>query len=83
MEWPDQAGRTRADGFGQRGLLHGEQHADLAADCIGGDGDDVVAADDAVLIEPVGGSDRDFGGQAADGRGDRCHRHPTEVGSRA
>lgn len=69
------------DRFGQRILLTDKQDADLPAEHVGGDGHDVVAADDAIGFETVRRADRELGGQASNGGRDRRHRHPSEVGS--
>lgn len=71
--------KGRVDGGRQASLLRRQQVPDLAAEHALRDGDDVVAADDAVELEPVGRPERDFRGQAANCRRNRRYRDAPEV----
>src|SRR5665811_895209 len=69
------------DRLGECGFLLCQQEAQLASERADGHGDDVVAADNAVVIEPVGWAHRHLRGQAADGAGDGGDSDPAEVGA--
>ena len=55
----------------QQFLLIGKKEPDLAAQCRNWDRDNVVDADDGILLEPVTHTDWNFGRQAANCSGDR------------
>src|SRR5664279_5121274 len=63
------------------GFLSGQQEAQLASKRSHRHRDDVVAADNTVVIEPVGRTYRHLRGQAADGAGDGRDSDPAEVGA--
>ena len=69
----------RPDRLGDLGFLLRQQDAQLASEHADRDGDDVVAADHAVVFELVGWADRHLGGQATDGAGDGRDGDPAEV----
>src|SRR5664280_264565 len=63
------------------GFLLCQQEPQLASERADGHRDDVVAADNAVVIEPVCGAYRQLRGQATDGAGDGRYGDPAEVGA--
>src|SRR5680860_169367 len=67
------------DRFAEGRLLTVEQDADLLSHGSGGNGGDVVAADDRGLREAVRGIDAYLAGEPADGCGDRRHGHRPEM----
>jgi hypothetical protein len=67
------------NGRGKRGFLRRQQVAELTAQRAPGNCHDVVAADNAGVIEAVCRSYRDFGRKAADRGGDGRHCHPRHV----
>src|SRR5665648_181002 len=69
------------DRLRERGFLFCQKEAQLAPERTHGHRDDVVAADNAVVIEPVGWAHRNLRGQAAHGAGDGRDGDPAEVGA--
>src|SRR5665647_2622608 len=69
------------DRLHERGFLFCQKEAQLAPERTHGHRDDVVAADNAVVIEPVGWAHRNLRGQAAHGAGDGRDGDPAEVGA--
>src|SRR5450759_4876153 len=59
------------DGCTELGFLFRQEETELAPERADGNGDDVVAADDTGVIEPVGPAHRHLGGQPANRAGDR------------
>ena len=49
------------DRLAEHGFLVGQEEAELAAERIDGNRDDVVATDDAVVVKPVGWTDWHLG----------------------
>lgn len=60
----------------QQFLLIRKKEPDLPAQCRNRDRDNVVDADDGILFEPVTDAYWNFGRQAANCSGDRCHGDP-------
>jgi hypothetical protein len=69
----------RADRVGEAGFLMIQEPADLIAERGRGNRRDVIARDDAPILETVRGAEFDFGGEPADRRGDRCDGDRVEV----
>ena len=70
-----------SDRLRECGFLLCQQEPQLAYERAHGHRDDVVAADNAVVIEPVGWAHRHLRGQATDGAGDGRDGDPAEVGA--
>ena len=64
----------------QRFLLIRKKEPNLTAQSRNRDRDNVVDADDGISLEPVTHTYWNFGRQAANCSGDRCHGDPGEVG---
>ena len=74
--------KRSADRVAQRRfLMMIEKSADLFAEGSGWDGGDVIAGNDAPVLEAVGRAERDFGRQTADGGCDRRDGHGVQVGA--
>src|SRR5665647_1871211 len=69
------------DGCAELGFLLRQEETELAPERADRNGDDVVAADDTGVIEPVGPAHRNLRGQPANRAGDRRDGDPAEVGT--